>query len=133
MKVNRRLTGNQADVPEHGAGLDLTVDRDVAKRLALLIKPGKDSVLKSPDSADLSSLDIFDKDLRFDSFCIWLKARIREGVKLAARLCEKATEAFSWAAPRTRSGAERSSREVWGEPIAERPPAIPKTRRTGVQ
>jgi hypothetical protein len=46
-----------SDVPEHGAGLDLMVDSDVSKRLAVVIKPGKDSVLKSPDSADLSSLD----------------------------------------------------------------------------
>ena len=57
--MNRRLTDNQADVPEHGAGLDLAVDGDVAKRLAILIKPGKDSVLKSPDRADLSALNIF--------------------------------------------------------------------------
>ena len=59
MKVNRRLTVNQADVPEHGAGLDLMVDRDVAKRLAVVIEPSENSVLKSPDSADLSSLDMF--------------------------------------------------------------------------
>jgi hypothetical protein len=59
VKVNRRLTGNQADASDNGAGFDLMVDSDVAKRLAVVIKPSKDSVLKSPDSADLSSLDIF--------------------------------------------------------------------------
>jgi hypothetical protein len=59
VNVNRRLTGHQADVAKHRAGFDLTVDRDIAKRLAVIVKPGKDSVLKRPDRADLSSLDIF--------------------------------------------------------------------------
>jgi hypothetical protein len=59
VNVYRRLTGNRADVAEHGAGFDLTVDWNVAKRLAVLVKPGKESVLKRPDRADLSSLDIF--------------------------------------------------------------------------
>jgi hypothetical protein len=37
VNVNRRLTGKNSDVAKHGAGFDLTVDRNVAKLLAILI------------------------------------------------------------------------------------------------
>jgi len=59
VNMDGRLAAKRTDIAEHRAGFHLTVDRDVAKCFPFVVKPGEDRMLKCPDGADLSSLDIF--------------------------------------------------------------------------